>query len=567
MYPNKLQITLFLAAFATVTVTNSVFAQALGNPAHAAILAIPPGTVGGIASDPLLTAMKQELDRERELLLLPGMQRPYFIEYRLDDFSTYEAVATYGALTREERQHQRVVRVTVRVGDYTSDSSSSRGDGAVELAPEDNDPSALRYALWTTTDDAYKSALRAYAAKQAQLKRFEKPPTEKDFSAAEPVVSLEPILKLDLDEPEWKRRILDASGVYLTDPALGSSIKDVQYSTASIRALVVNRWLVNSEGTAVRHGTAGYTANYSVGGQAEDGMRLGRDNGSTAAVASELESGAAFHKRAVEDVQSFEALRAAPVVDAEDFHGPVLFSGDAASDVLDRLFVPNVEADRPEMGTTARTTGAYQSSFRAKVLPEILNVVDDPRLTTFDGRELVGAYKVDDEGVRAQAVTVADHGKLTNYLTGRTPIRDFPTSNGHGRAAPGGPAHAYAGVMVFKAVTPTADMHAKLLAMAKEQGRDVYEVETMGGELAPRLLYRVHPDGTRQLVRGAVFDELDNRSLRSDIVAAGDDPYVENSLGNIPMTTIAPSLLFGDIGVKRATEEQQKLPYYAPPPR
>jgi hypothetical protein len=24
-------------------------------------------------------------------------------------------------------------------------------------------------------------------------------------------------------------------------------------------------------------------------------------------------------------------------------------------------------------------------------------------------------------------------------------------------------------------------------------------------------------------------------------------------------------MLFGDIGVKRATEEQQKLPYYAPP--
>jgi hypothetical protein len=108
-------------------------------------------------------------------------------------------------------------------------------------------------------------------------------------------------------------------------------------------------------------------------------------------------------------------------------------------------------------------------------------------------------------------------------------------------------------------------MKARLLAMAKEQDRDVYAVETLGGALAPRLLYLVHPDGTRQLVRGAVFDELDNRSLRSDIVAAGDDLYVSNSLGTIPTTTIAPSLLFDDIGVKRATVEQQKLPYYSPP--
>ena len=104
-----------------------------------------------------------------------------------------------------------------------------------------------------------------------------------------------------------------------------------------------------------------------------------------------------------------------------------------------------------------------------------------------------------------------------------------------------------------------------LLGLAKEQSRDVYSVETLGGELAPRLLYRVHPDGTRQLVRGAVFDELDNRSLRSDIIAAGGAPYVSNSLGIVPVTTIAPSLLFDDISVKRATEEQQKLPYYAPP--
>ena len=91
--------------------------------------------------------------------------------------------------------------------------------------------------------------------------------------------------------------------------------------------------------------------------------------------------------------------------------------------------------------------------------------------------------------------------------------------------------------MIFKSNAPlsAAEMNARLLAMAKEQGRDVYAVETLGGELAPRLLYLVHPDGSRQLVRGAVFDELDNRSLRSDIVAAGDDEYVSNSLGAVPV--------------------------------
>ncbi len=517
----------------------------------------------------MLAAMQQELNREKELLVLPGMQRPYYMEYRIDDFVTWDALANYGALTREESNHQRIVRVVVRIGDYTSDSSTGRGEGSVQLAPEDNDPEALKYALWTATDEAYKASLRAYANKQAQLKRFEKQPTEKDFAplAAAPVTAIEPLVALAIDRPEWKRRIVEASGVFLTDPALKGAAAHVQYSTASARGYAVNRYLVNTEGTVVRHGYGGYAANVSVGSQADDGMRLDRSNGTTGARAADLESAAAFRKRAVDDVASLEALRAAPVADAEDFHGPVLFSGDAATDVLNRLFVPNVEADRPEMGTTARTVGAYQSSYRAQVLPALLSVVDDPRMTTFAGQSLVGAYTVDDEGVPAQAVDVVRQGKLLNYLTSRTPIRDFTTSNGHGRAAPGQSARSVAGVIVFKATTPlsSAEMHAKLIAMAKEQGRDVYEADTLGGELQPRVLYRVHPDGTRELVRGAAFDELDNRSLRSDIVAAGSDEYVQNTLGVVPETTIAPSLLFGDIGVKRATEEQQKLPYYAPP--
>ena len=71
--------------------------------------------------DPMLDAMKSELQREQKLLLLPGLQRPYFIEYRMDELTNYEAVANYGALTREEQGHQRVVRVSVRIGDYAAD--------------------------------------------------------------------------------------------------------------------------------------------------------------------------------------------------------------------------------------------------------------------------------------------------------------------------------------------------------------------------------------------------------------------------------------------------------------
>jgi TldD protein len=535
--------------FSTFTVTNKAFAESAPE-----------------VKDPLLRAMQEELDREKNLLL-PGMQKPYFVEYRLDDITTYEAVANYGALTQEVSNHQRVVRVTVRIGDYAMDSSSSRGDGTIELAPTDDNPLALQYVLWTATDTAYKNALRAYSAKQAALKQYQSGQNQQDFAQTKPVVQVSPLVALELDRNEWKHRIIEASGLYASDPSVRSFAEQVQYSIANVRGVAINRYLVNTEGTVIRQGFTGYNGGVSVGGQAADGMRLGRDNGTVATTAKELESAAAFRKRALDDLKSFDELRNAPLVSAEDYHGPVLFSGDAVADVFTRLFVPNVEADRPDMGTTARTTGAYSSSYKSRVLPEMFSVTDNPLEAKFNGKGLLGAYTVDDEGVPAQSVDVVVHGKLENFLIGREPVKDFDTSNGHGRSAPAQAPHSRSGVVLVKADQPLSkdELNKRLLSMAKEQNKDVYAVETLGGELLPRLLYRVKADGTRQLVRGAVFDELDNRSLRSGIVAVGNDPYVANSLGAIPQTIIVPSMLFEDIGVKRATVEQQKLPYYAPP--
>lgn len=518
-------------------------------------------------TDPLLTAMQQELAREKTELVLPGMQRPYFIEYRLEDISSYNAVANYGALTTEGEHHQRVVRVEVRIGDYTSDSSSARGEGSLALAPQDDDPAALKYSLWSATDEAYKSALRAYAAKQATLKNFQSAPTANDFTPAKPVTLIEPLSKLQLDRDDWKHRLIQASGLYATSPETKSFADDVQYSSASLSAVAVNRYMVDTEGTVLRHGYAGYTDSISVGGQAPDGMELARSNGSTAATAAGLENASALQRRALDDLLSFNALRHAPVVGAEDYHGPVLFSGDASADVFNKLFVPNVEADRPDIGTSARTQGIYQSSFKTPVLPPFLSVIDDPTLRSFDGHALLGSYRVDDDGVPVAPVDIVEHGKLMNYLLGREPVKDFPESNGHGRAALGQSAHSHAGVIIVRSSDPLSSeaLKTKLVAYAKQQGRDVFEVETLGGELSPRLLYLVAPSGKRTLVRGAVFDELDQRAIRSGIVAAGGKPYIAQTIGPIPETTIAPELLFADITVKRANEEQHKLPYYAPP--
>jgi predicted Zn-dependent protease len=531
--------------------------------------------------DPVLNAMLTELDRSMSQLQLKGFAKPFFIQYRIEEVDDFETKAEFGASEGSEHAHQRVARVTVRVGDYKTDSSGTRGDGSLELAALDNDPIALRSSLWTATDLAYKNALSAYAQKQAELKEVQTPPQADDFSQEKPIIFLADPIALQVDESAWADRIARASGLYRTDASVNagqtgapndrsSSLgweRDIQYSSAGFRARAVTSWLVTSEGTIVRKSTAEYQETFAAGTQAADGMHLDRSYASAGASPSDLDSETVFNQHAVDEIASLADLREAPLVE-EEYHGPLLMSADAATDTLRGLLASAVTATRPALGTEARTNGPFASSYHARVMPDFMNVVDDPELKTFDGKGLIGAYDIDDEGVPARTVKLVEAGRLENYLIARQPVRDFPQSNGHGRAGITGPARPMIGVLKVTAENGHTidELNQKLLAMAKDRGLEsVYFVQTLGGERTPRLLYRVSSDGKRQLVRGAVLDDIDERALRSSIDAVGRDLWIANYFGDPPVTVLAPALLFEDATVRRANEKNEKLPFYPLP--
>ena len=522
--------------------------------------------------DPVLKAMVEELDRSMSQLQLPGFEKPFFIQYRIEDVDDYSTKAEFGATEGGQRTHERVARVTVRVGDYKTDSSGGRGDGALQLAALDDDPIALRSALWAATDTAYKSALAAYAQKQAALKQVQTPPQAEDFSHEQVLISLAAPAALHVDADAWTERMAKASGLYRNDAEAGAGEGNVQYSTAQFHGRVTTTWLVTSEGTMVRKTAEQYQETVAVGTQAEDGMRLDRSYASTGSSLKDLDAPETFEKHGLGLIASLAELRKAPVVE-EEYHGPLLLSADAAADTLHGLLAGAVTATRPRLGTEARTNGPFASSLHAEVQPEFMNVVDDPLLKSYEGKGLVGAYGVDDEGVTAQAVKLVVQGRLENYLLGREPVRGFPQSNGHGRAGITGGPRPSIGVLKVWAENGASggalsdkELNSKLLGLAKDRDlKSVYFVQTMGGEMTPRLLYRVSADGKRTLVRGAVLADIDERALRSSIAAAGKDLFVANYYGDVPQTVLAPALLLEDATVKRANNKNGKLPYYPPP--
>ena len=369
------------------------------------------------------------------------------------------------------------------------------------------------------------------------------------------------LAKLDVDLSKWKQTLRTTSDLFRGDPNL-------EASSAMLNFRVLNRYFVNTEGTVARSGKTIYTLLFSGSDQADDGMHLERSHGWVVTKADELPKQDEIDKEAKQLIETFAALKKAPLVE-DDYRGPVLFSADATTALFERLIVPNILGIRPDLGNPARTNGEFASYFKSRVLPETFTVVDDPKDKEFEHQALAGTYDVDDEGVEAQKVTVIDKGMLTNYLLGRLPIRDFPHSNGHGRTALAGAPRPQISNLIFKAEHSISadELKKKLIQMCKDQGRPYgYFVETTGPQLSPRLLWRIYvSDGHKELVRGAVFKQLDTRALRSDIVATGNDNYVYNRAEPLPSAIVAPSILFGELDIQRANRTREKLPQYPAP--
>jgi hypothetical protein len=512
--------------------------------------------------DPVLRAMVAELRRSQEKLQLGQLQRPYYIDYEVTEIQDYVVDATLGSLRNDQTNVGRAVRVVVRIGDYKQDSYFGEGTGAVDTMPLDNDEMALRHQLWLVTDRAYKAALSGLTEKQADLKNVVVETDLPDFSRERPVESVSDLSKLGANLGRWKELVRSTSDLFRADANLESS-------EALLHFRILNRYFVNTEGTVTRHGNATYSYYFDGSAQAADGMRLERSHGYIVGKPEELPKPEKVRNDAQQLINTFDALRKAPLVE-DDYHGPVLFSADASTALIERLVAPNILGIRPEPGSPARTRGDFASYYKNRVLPDFLTVVDDPRPRTIDGLSLLGSYDVDDEGVKAEPITVIDKGVLTNYLQGREPIRDSLQSNGRGRTVMTGAPRPQISNLIVTASNgqPLEELKKKLIQMCKDQGRPYgYFVETTGVRLAPRLLWRIYTsDGHMELVRGAIFNQLDIRTLRSDIIAAGSDAYVYNRTEPLPSAIVAPSLLFDELEIQRANRTREKPPQYPAPP-
>ncbi len=558
---------------------------ALGAVATVLGLATGPASVPirGAADTRAFSILQSELQRNFQVLSKQDAPA-YFMSYTLHDARATTLSASVGALQSSNESRIRFATVEVRVGDYFLDNTHPiRGDARAARPrvsqvslPLTDEEKPIRLALWRATDRTFKRASEALTRVRTNVaaKVKEEGPAP-DFSREDVQTYLGEPVTYTVDTRAWEARLRRISAPFADEPL-------VFLSKVSLSIESDNRYYVNSEGSQVATGDVAFRLFIQAVTKADDGMELPLYSSYFATSVAGLPDEKALMTDAREMIDLLARLRKAPLVDP--FSGPAILSGRAAGVFFHEIFGHRVEANRQRSADDGQT---FASRIGQPVLPTFLSVNFDPTLKKVASVELMGHYLYDDEGVKARRVTVVDKGVLRAFLVDRAPTRDFPRSNGHGRAEPGYlPVSRQSNLLVESSRSVSND---KLMEMLREEARrqgkpfgllfDNIEggfTNTGRGSanafnVLLNVVYKVYTDESRppELVRGV---DLIGTPLSAfgKIVATGDQVDVFNGVcraesGSVPVSASSPPLLVSEVEVQKKAQSLEMLPILPAP--
>ncbi len=528
----------------------------------------------------VLQAMEDELMRSQEKLKLEGYETPYFISYQIKDNEYYSIKGKYGAIASSENDRIRRLFVDVRVGNYDFDNSiKGRSGGGIPFhdtsdVPVDNDPDAIRAALWQATDLAYKGALTQYFNKKANNVLEIKDTNSKSFTREKSHDYYGPELNLTFNPGEWKDKIREISSVY-------KNYKELTNADIVITAQKETVYFINTEGTSYIRDEVLYSIDAQVTTRAKDGKVISNYRNLYYVSPKQIPSVKEIKAIVNEMVEETLVMRSAEVL--SPLSVPALLEPEAAGVVFHEAIGHRLEGERQIDDNEGQT---FKDKVGEIVIPSFLSIIDDPSMKNFNGTHLMGYYPFDDQGVPGERVVLIDKGILRNFLLSRTPVNGFERSNGHGRASYGRAPIARMSNTIIESDTEYSKEKLKelLIEEVKRQNKPfgLLIKRMKGGETntssynfqayraTPVAIYKVDPKtGEETPVRDVEIVGTPLVSINK-IIATGDDYSVFNGFcgaesGYIPVSTVAPSILVSEIELQRKSSKKEKLPLLPPP--
>lgn len=530
--------------------------------------------------DTLLSALSAQL--RRNFKTLKKLRPPvYYMSYQLYETSAFQANAKAGALEFSITDDSGAVDISARVGSvHTDNTHELKGTYtntdliSVQVPLARRNSLALRNALWRGTQAAVENAQQEYnrvlSNKQVSAENMD---TSDDFALPQKNIFCQEEKTFEYNRAEIEERLKRLS-------LQGEKYDFVDDAAFAFRLERINTYFVDSVGNRIFTSRAFGRYILSVQARNPDGMDLERNMIYDGVKAEDFPTEETMAADLERMAQELKALKNAPVV--EPFTGPVILKNRASGVFFHEILGHRLEGHRQKSDTFGQT---FTKKVGAQIVSPILSVSDNPRWEEFNGIPLRGFYLFDDEGNPAENVPLIEKGILKNFLMSASPIQNFSKSNGHGRKSAGYRVVARMGntVITPQESMPYAQLEQKLLEEIKRQGKpygliieDISGGFTMTDTSAPQsfkvnplLVYRVYPDGRKEVVRGVDLVGTPLASF-SKVIAAGDDYAVFNGScgaesGWVPVSAVSPSILVAEMEVEKVAKSPSKPPILRPP--
>lgn len=528
--------------------------------------------------------MGTELHRTLKGLHSPGHPRPFFVSFLLSSTRGLGVWGRYGTVFGVDPIDECDLYSEVRVGSYRFDQTID-GGLSTDLAmresfkwsrgPKDPAPDAVRYSFWKLSQLKYWEAVQEYYEKKKILVDQHLRHEGASFSKEPVIVRNHPVRDLQFPQKRWESFVRETSAMF-------KDHRDLVDPYVRIHGLSRVRVFVSSEGTKFITQDDYYVVLVTAYYLTEDGVYLNSTKVFYGRTEDELPTKRQVAGAIEHITRDLASLAKSKPMDP--YAGPALLSGRATGLLFHEAIGHRLEGER----MTSRTEGhTFASKVGQRVLPEGVDVIDDPTLAKFGDQSLFGHYLVDDEGVEAQPVTLVEDGVLKSFLMSRAPVHGFKRSNGHGRHERfQDPMGRMANLVVKSRDEHSWDDMKEMLVdevrrrklpfgiiikqvSSGETRTDHYDFQAFKG--VPTEAYTIDAATKKETrVRDVSFIGTPLAAIQR-IRAFGADYQVENSYcvaesGEIPVASVAPSMLVEELELQRSTSHFFRRPMLPLPP-
>ncbi len=518
----------------------------------------------------------------RSLKTLKKQNPPiYYLSYTYTDSLNYSLIIENNGVVRDALYHDTLLKVLPRAGSTQMDNTRTLKqyqtdyEQPVSYMPDfATDTKAFTTAVWRATQEAVEKAQQDFARVQADVQTAsQRADDSPDFAFPPRETFCEDTPVAVFDTERIKQLLLKASTLAQNKPYVLKSEFAFTFEQGS-------RYFVDSVGTRLKTPIRLVTLSYSLEGKTADGTNISRLNNYNVLQEKELPSEEQLLADVKQSLQELEALSKAP--EMEPITAPAILKNRAMAVFVHEVLGHRAEGHRQKEDSFGKT---FTDKLGQEIVSPLLTIVDDATLPYFNNIPLRGFYLYDDEGVKARPVTLVENGIFKGFLMNASPIKGFAASNGHGRSDKWSrPVARMGNTRTIAAQTvPYDELEKQLLQEIKKQNKPYgIIIEDLSGgftftdtflpqtfKLTPTLIYRLYPDGHKEVVRGVDMVGTPLVSFH-EVLAAADDYAVFNGKcgaesGWVPVSSIAPSVLLRRLELEKSSKSGTKPPVLPPP--